>query len=1061
MARFFIDRPVFAWVIALMALLTGIISLRGLPIAQYPNIAPPMLAITVNYPGASAKTLEETVTAVIEQEMTGIENMIYMSSASSASGNVQINLTFASGSNLDVASMEVQNRIKRIEARLPEEVRRQGVRVDKSRRNYMMFLTLSSPNESYDDVALGDFATNRVIDFIRSVPGVGEANILGTEYAMRIWIEPLRLGRYGLTMSDVVKAVREQNVQVATGELGAVPSAKGQMLNATIVTESRLNTPEQFENILLRVNADGSTVKLKDVGNVELGGASYAISARVNGKPAAAIGIKLAPTGNALATSDAVHAKMEELAKFFPAGIVYTIPYDTSKFVRISIEEVVKTLLEAILLVFLVMYLFLQNWRVTLIPTLVVPVALMGAFTGMAVFGYSINVLTMFGLVLAIGILVDDAIVVVENVERIMAEEGLSPHEATRKAMMQISGAIIGITLVLVAVFIPMAFFGGSVGAIYRQFSLSLVVTILFSAMLALSLTPALCSTLLRHDPHAGHQRKGFFGWFNRGFTKSTNSYTRGVSAMIKRSGRFLIIYIGIIAAVVWLMARLPTAFLPDEDQGYLINITQLPPGATQERTLKVLEEVEGYYLTQEKSVAATVSVAGFSFFGNGQNAGITFVALKPWDERKTPDLHVLAVIKRAFGRFAAVKDAIIFPLNPPPIPELGTATGFEFQLQDRGYQGHDALLAARNQMLGMAAKNPALIGVRPEGLEDTAQMIVEIDRAKARALGVAISDINDTLSIALGSAYANDFVRLGRVQKVIIQAAPNARMMPQDVLDLWVKNQTGQMLPLSTFTQVSWGVGSPRLERFNGVPSMKIAGQAAPGHSSGEAMAAMEAMAAQLPPGFSFEWSGQSYEERLSGSQAPALFMLSLVVVFLCLAALYESWSIPASVLLVVPLGVLGALAAVYIRGMPNDVYFKVGLIAIIGLSAKNAILIVEFAKDLHATGKDLSTAILEACRLRFRPILMTSMAFTFGVLPLAVSTGAGAASRQAIGTGVMGGMIAATVLAVLFVPVFFVVIRKIFPPNKHELEFNQEHARAFEKTHAEVKTPTDLNQS
>lgn len=1061
MARFFIDRPVFAWVIALMALLTGIISLRGLPVAQYPNIAPPMLSITVTYPGASAKTLEESVTAVIEQEMNGIENMIYMASASSASGNVQINLTFASGTNLDVASMEVQNRIKRIEARLPEEVRRQGVRVDKTRRNFMMILTLSSPDKSYDGVALGDYATNRVLDSVRRVSGVGEAVVLGTEYAMRIWIEPLKLGRYGLTMSDVLKAVRDQNVQVATGELGAVPSVKGQMLNATIVTESRLSTPEQFGDILLRVNSDGATVRLKDVGTVELGGSSYAITARVNGNPAAAIGIKLSPTGNALETSDAIRARVEELSKFFPPGVVYTIPYDTSKFVRISIEEVVKTLLEAILLVFLVMYLFLQNWRVTLIPTLVVPVALMGAFTGMAVFGFSINVLTMFGLVLAIGILVDDAIVVVENVGRIMAEEGLSPRAATRKAMQQISGAIIGITLVLVAVFIPMAFFGGSVGAIYRQFSLALVVTILFSAMLALSLTPALCSTLLRPQTTHAHDRRGFFGWFNRLFTFTTNAYTNRVGSMIKRSYRYFVIYLVIIAAVGWLMTRLPTAFLPDEDQGYLINVVQLPPGATQERTLKVLDQVEGYYLHQEQAVSAVVAIAGFSFFGNGQNAAVAFTALKPWDERKSPDLHVLEVIKRAFMHFSTIKDAIVFPLNPPPIPELGTATGFEFQLQDNAYQGHDALLAARNQMLGMAAQNPALVGVRPEGLEDTAQLVVEIDRTKARALGVSIADINDTLSIALGSGYANDFIRGGRVQKVIIQAADHARMLPQDILDLWVRNQTGQMLPLSTFCQVSWGAGSPRLERFNGVPSMKIAGQAAPGHSSGEAMAAMEAMAAKLPPGFSFSWSGQSYEERLSGSQAPALFLLSLTVVFLCLAALYESWSIPVSVLLVVPLGVLGALGAVYLRGMPNDVYFKVGLIAIIGLSAKNAILIVEFAKDLHATGKDLSTSIMEACRLRFRPILMTSMAFTFGVLPLAISTGAGAASRQAIGTGVMGGMIAATVLAVLFVPIFFVVIRKIFPPNEHELEFNRSHAAAFEKSHQKEEVPTDLNQS
>ena len=1039
MARFFTDRPIFAWVIALIILLGGILSIRQLPVAQYPSIAPPSISITATYPGASANTLEETVTAIIEQEMNGIEGLLYMASNSNSDGSSTITVYFNADTDVNVAQVDVNNRVKRVEARLPEEVRRQGVRVDKATRNYLMFATISSNDGSMDATALGDYANTRVLDQIRRVKGVGEAQVFGTEYAMRVWLDPVGLTAFSLVPSDIVKAIQAQNVQVAAGEVGALPAPVGQMLNATVITDSRLSTPEEFGEILLRANPDGSTVRLKDVARIELGGASYARAAFLNGQPAAPIGIKLSPSGNAVETAALVRERMEELAKYFPAGMDWDIPYDTSDFVRISIEEVVKTLLEAIALVFLVMLVFLQNWRATLIPTLVVPVALMGAFIGMNFFGFSINVLTLFGLVLAIGILVDDAIVVVENVERIMHEEGLPPKQATYKAMGQITGAIIGITTVLVAVFVPMAFFSGSVGAIYRQFSLALITSILFSAFLALSLTPALCATLLKPHTQEG-PRKGFFGLFNRVFNKTTRVYDKSVQHLVTRTFRYFVIYLALVVGVVWFAMRLPTAFLPEEDQGYFITVVQLPAGATQERTLSVLRQMENYFLKDEPNVAKLVTVAGFSFFGGGQNTAIAFVRLKDWSERPNPDQHVKAVVGRAFGYLSTIKDAFIFPLNPPSIPELGTATGFEFQLQDRSGLGHEKLTEARNMMLGMASQESALMGVRPEGMEDTPQLNVEIDRARASALGIAISDINSTLSIALGSAYANDFVRDGRVQKVLVQADASARMLPEDILNLRVRNTSGSMVPFSAFAKVDWVMGSPRQERYNGIPSMKIGGQAAPGFSSGEAMTIMEGLAAKLPPGFGFEWSGVSYEERLSGAQAPILFALSLLIVFLCLAALYESWSIPVSVLLVVPLGVLGSLAAVYLRDMPNDVYFKVGLITIIGLAAKNAILIVEFAKDQQAEGKGLMDATLQACRMRFRPIIMTSLAFIFGVLPLALSSGAGAASRQAIGTGVVGGMIAATVLAVFFVPVFYVLVRKIFPGKRAENHDNAE---------------------
>ena len=1030
MARFFINRPIFACVIALLILLGGALTVQDMPVAQYPNIAPPSVRVTATYPGASAKILEETVTSVVEQEMNGIEGLLSINSDSSSSGTANITMTFNPGTDFDIAQVEVNNRVKRVEARLPEPVRRQGMRVEKATRNFLMILTISSNNGTMDSIALGNYANSYLLDELRRVEGVGEAQVFGTEYAMRIWLDPIKLTAFALTPSDVATAIRTQNVQVAAGELGGLPAHVGQMLNATVVTDSRLNTAEEFEQILLKVNPNGSNVLLKDVARVELGGENYASTAYVNGQPAAAIAVKLSPTGNAVETSALVKERMTQMAEFFPGGMEWDNPYDTTDFVRISIQEVVQTLLEAILLVFLVMFLFLQNWRATLIPTLVVPVAVMGAFIGMGLFGFSINVLTLFGLVLAIGILVDDAIVVVENVERIMREEGLSPREATQKAMGQITGAIVGITVVLVAVFIPMAFFSGSVGAIYRQFSLALITSILFSAFLALSLTPALCATMLKHD-HEQHSR-GFFAWFNRMFDRSTNRYEKGVGYLLRRTGRVMLIYFILVGGVTFFALRLPTSFLPQEDQGYFITIVQLPAGATQERTTRVLRTMENYFLQNEPNVEKIVSIAGFSFFGSGQNAGIAFVRLKSWDERQRPDQHVDAVIGRALGALSTVRDAVIFPLNPPSIPELGTATGFEFQLKDVGGQGHAKLTEARNQLLGMAMQNKKLQSVRPEGMEDTPQLRVDVDREKARALGIDISEINNTLSIALGSAYINDFVNQGQVQKVILQADISARMLPDDIKQLRVRNQAGEMVPFSAFADLKWTMGSPRLTRYNGVPSMKIGGQAAAGISSGEAMMEMQKLAAELPPGFSYEWSGISYEEILSEAQAPALFLLSLLVVYLALAALYESWRIPLSVALAVPLGVLGSLAAVYMRGMPNDVFFKVGLITIIGLAAKNAILIVEFAKDEEAKGVALMTATINACRMRLRPILMTSLAFTFGVLPLAISSGAGAASRQAIGTGVIGGMIAATVLAIVFVPVFYQVVRRRLSRNQ-----------------------------
>jgi len=1025
-AKFFIDRPVFAWVIAIAILMAGGLALRKLPVSQYPQVAQPSIAFNITYPGASAEVIEQTVTALIEQEMNGIEHLLYMESSSEL-GTGTLTLTFDAGTNIDIASVEAQNRYKRVEARLPDDVRRLGVPVTKPQRNYLMFVILKSSDNSKDDVALGSFAAASVLDQIRRVKGVGEANLFGTEYSMRIWLDTAKLHAYGISPSDVSAAVRSQNVQLATGELGQLPAAPGQQLNAVVVVRSRLTKPEEFSEILVKTLPNGAALKLKDVARVELGAQDYAISARTDANPSAAIAVRVAPDGNALEVAKAVKQRMKELERYFPPGVQWDVPYDTSRFVEISISEVVYTLFEAMGLVFLVMWLFLGNLRATLIPAVVVPVSLLGALAGLYALGYSINVLTLFAMVLAIGIVVDDAIVVVENVERIMNDEGLPPREATHKAMGQIVSAIIGITLVLCAVFIPMAFFGGSVGAIYRQFSVTLVLTMLLSALMAFTLTPALCATLLKPvDAH--HTTTGVLAIFNRQFAILSERYKDRVRKMINRPARWIIVYGLLIAVTIGLFSRLPGSFLPDEDQGYFISLVQLPPAASRERTQEVLSQAEQYFLKQPE-VDHVIGVLGFSFFGRGQNAALVFVKLKDWDLRKTQDKSVQAVIQRANMFLFSLKQAFSLGVNVPPIPELGAIGGFDFRLQDRAGLGRERLTEARNMLLGMASSNPALAGVRPEGQEPAPQILLDIDRAKARALSIDLQSLNDTLQATLGVAYVNDFVRDGRILRVQMQADSDLRKTPEDILRLPVRNTMGQMVLLGEIASPRWVVGPPKVDRYNGLPSMKLSGSPAPGHSSGEAMDAMEQMASKLPPGFGFEWSGTSLEEKLSGNQAPGLFAISLIVVFLALAALYESWSIPFAVLLVVPLGVFGAVSAVLLRGLPNDVYFKVGLIAIIGLSSKNAILIIEFARELNERGMSIVDATIEACRLRFRPILMTSIAFILGVLPLAISSGAGAKSRQAIGTGVMGGMLGATLLAVFLVPVFFVVVRRYFP--------------------------------
>ncbi|EDX7653574.1 efflux RND transporter permease subunit [Salmonella enterica subsp. enterica serovar Braenderup] len=1035
MANFFIRRPIFAWVLAIILMMAGALAIMQLPVAQYPTIAPPAVSISATYPGADAQTVQDTVTQVIEQNMNGIDNLMYMSSTSDSAGSVTITLTFQSGTDPDIAQVQVQNKLQLATPLLPQEVQQQGISVEKSSSSFLMVAGFVSdnPNTTQDDIS--DYVASNIKDSISRLNGVGDVQLFGAQYAMRTWLDANLLNKYQLTPVDVINQLKVQNDQIAAGQLGGTPALPGQQLNASIIAQTRLKDPEEFGKVTLRVNTDGSVVHLKDVARIELGGENYNVVARINGKPASGLGIKLATGANALDTATAIKAKLAELQPFFPQGMKVVYPYDTTPFVKISIHEVVKTLFEAIILVFLVMYLFLQNIRATLIPTIAVPVVLLGTFAVLAAFGYSINTLTMFGMVLAIGLLVDDAIVVVENVERVMMEDNLSPREATEKSMSQIQGALVGIAMVLSAVFIPMAFFGGSTGAIYRQFSITIVSAMALSVLVALILTPALCATLLKPVSAEHHEKKsGFFGWFNTRFDHSVNHYTNSVSGIVRNTGRYLIIYLLIVVGMAVLFLRLPTSFLPEEDQGVFLTMIQLPSGATQERTQKVLDQVTHYYLNNEKAnVESVFTVNGFSFSGQGQNSGMAFVSLKPWEERNGEENSVEAVIARATRAFSQIRDGLVFPFNMPAIVELGTATGFDFELIDQGGLGHDTLTKARNQLLGMVAKHPdLLVRVRPNGLEDTPQFKLDVDQEKAQALGVSLSDINETISAALGGYYVNDFIDRGRVKKVYVQADAQFRMLPGDINNLYVRSANGEMVPFSTFSSARWIYGSPRLERYNGMPSMELLGEAAPGRSTGEAMSLMENLASQLPNGIGYDWTGMSYQERLSGNQAPALYAISLIVVFLCLAALYESWSIPFSVMLVVPLGVVGALLAASLRGLNNDVYFQVGLLTTIGLSAKNAILIVEFAKDLmEKEGRGLIEATLEASRMRLRPILMTSLAFILGVMPLVISRGAGSGAQNAVGTGVMGGMLTATLLAIFFVPVFFVVVKRRF--NRH----------------------------
>ena len=1040
MPNFFIDRPIFAWVIAIIIMLAGGLSILKLPIAQYPTIAPPAISITAMYPGADAETVQNTVTQVIEQNMNGIDHLMYMSSNGDSTGTATITLTFESGTDPDIAQVQVQNKLALATPLLPQEVQQQGISVEKASSSFLMVVGVINTNGTMNQDDISDYVAANMKDAISRTSGVGDVQLFGSQYAMRIWMDPNKLNNFQLTPVDVISALKAQNAQVAAGQLGGTPPVKGQQLNASIVAQTRLTNTEEFGNILLKVNQDGSQVRLRDVARIELGGENYDVIAKFNGQPASGLGIKLATGANALDTANAIRAELKKMEPFFPSGLKIVYPYDTTPFVQISIHEVVKTLVEAIILVFLVMYLFLQNFRATLIPTIAVPVVLLGTFAILALFGFSINTLTMFGMVLAIGLLVDDAIVVVENVERVMAEEGLPPKEATRKSMGQIQGALVGIAMVLSAVFIPMAFFGGSTGAIYRQFSITIVSAMALSVLVALILTPALCATMLKPIQKGSHgATTGFFGWFNRMFDKSTHHYTDSVGNILRSTGRYLVLYLIIVVGMAWLFVRLPSSFLPDEDQGVFLSMAQLPAGATQARTQKVLDEMTNYYLTKEKdNVESVFAVNGFGFAGRGQNTGIAFVSLKDWSQRPGEENKVEAITGRAMGYFSQIKDAMVFAFNLPAIVELGTATGFDFQLIDQAGLGHEKLTQARNQLFGMVAQHPdVLSGVRPNGLEDTPQFKVDIDQEKAQALGVSISDINTTLGAAWGGSYVNDFIDRGRVKKVYIMSEAKYRMLPEDIGNWYVRGSDGQMVPFSAFSTSRWEYGSPRLERYNGLPSMEILGQATPGKSTGEAMNLMEELAGKLPAGIGYDWTGMSYQERLSGNQAPALYAISLIVVFLCLAALYESWSIPFSVMLVVPLGVVGALLAATFRGLTNDVYFQVGLLTTIGLSAKNAILIVEFAKDLmDKEGKGLIEATLEAVRMRLRPILMTSLAFILGVMPLVISSGAGSGAQNAVGTGVMGGMITATVLAIFFVPVFFVVVRRRFSRKNEDIE-------------------------
>jgi len=1031
MSNFFIDRPIFAWVLAILLCLCGTLSIRSLPIEQYPDLAPPNVRITANYPGASAQTLENTVTQVIEQNMTGIDNLMYMSSNSSNTGQAQITLTFTAGTDPDEARQQVQNQLQSALRKLPQAVQSQGVTVNKTGDSNILMVAFVSTDGSMDKQDIADYVASNIQDPLSRIDGVGQVDAYGSQYAMRIWLDPNKLIAYALTTGDVVSAIQSQNTQVAVGQVGGLPSVEKQALNATVNAQSMLQTPEQFRAITLKNNPDGSVVTLGDVASVALGAEKYDYLSRYNGQPASGLGVKLASGANEMNTDKLVRARIEELSHYFPHGLEAKVAYETSPFVKASITDVVKTLLEAIVLVFGVMYLFMQNFRATLIPTIAVPVVLFGTFSVLYACGFSINTLTMFAMVLAIGLLVDDAIVVVENVERIMREEGLSPRAATRKSMGQIQGALVGIALVLSAVFVPMAFFGGTVGAIYRQFSITIVSAMVLSVLVAMILTPALCATLLRPVAQGEqHAARGFFGWFNRHFNRNADRYERGVAAILRRGGRWLLLYLGLIGLMAFLFLRLPTSFLPLEDRGVFLTQVQLPAGSTLEQTARVVARVEHYYLTQEKAnVLSVFSTIGAGPGGNGQNVARLFVRLNNWEERPGDDRTSFAIIERATKAFQQIKEGRVIASSPPAITGMGSSSGFDLQLQDHGGIGHTQLMAMRDRLLEMAGNDKALSRVRHNGLDDSPQLQIDVDARKAQALGVSLDTINDTLTTAWGSSYVNDFLDRGRVKKVYVQAAAPFRMLPDDIDKWYVRNSSGKMVPFSAFATSRWETGSPRLERYNGYSSLEIVGEAASGVSSGAAMDEMEKLVNALPLGVGFQWSGASYQERLSGSQAPALYAISLLVVFLCLAALYESWSIPFSVMLVVPLGVVGALIATWLRGLENDVYFQVGLLTVIGLSAKNAILIVEFASEMNSKGRELVESTLEASRQRLRPIIMTSLAFIFGVLPMAISSGAGSGSQHAVGTGVMGGMISATLLAIYFVPLFFVLVRRRFP--------------------------------
>ena len=1026
MARFFIDRPVFAWVISILIMGLGLLAIRTLPVAQYPQIAPPSVSIRAVYPGASAETVANTVTQIIEQQMTGLDGLRYFSSSSSSAGMSTTTLTFETGTDADIAQVQVQNKLAQATALLPEPVQRQGVTVEKSSSGFLMVIALISEDGRYEDVDLADYMISNMLNDLSRVEGVGSVQVFGGQYAMRIWLDPSKLAAYELTPGDVVAAVSSENAQISAGAFGSEPAIDGQMLNATITAQSLLSTPQDFEQIVLRAEPDGGLILLRDVARVEIGAEDYSIEARYNGKPSSGMAISLASGANSLDTAERVKARMEEFARFFPEGMTYVIPFDTTPFVLISIESVVKTLIEAIVLVFFVMLLFLQNWRATLIPTLAVPVVILGTFGILAAFGFTINTLTMLAMVLAIGLLVDDAIVVVENVERIMEEEGLPPLEATRKSMDQITGALIGIALVLSAVFVPMAFFGGSTGVIYKQFAITIASAMGLSVVVALSLTPALCATLLKNT-HTDKKR-GFFGPFNRGFDRLIHGYGGTVKWIVHRPLRMLLVYLGLGAIMVFLFVRTPTGFLPDEDQGIMFVLIQGPTGATSERTSAVVSQVQHYFAEAEKeNVDSFFGVTGFSFAGQGQNMGIAFVRLKDWKDRTRPDQSVQAVAGRAFGALSQIRDAMVFPIVPPSVIELGNVSGFDFHLQARGGQSHEQLLDARNQMLGMAAQDPRIASARPNGLEDASQYRLDIDWRKAGAMGVSATDVGSLLSVAWAGRYVNDFIDRGRIKRVYVQGEPSSRAVPTDI-DRWrVRNSSGGLVPFSNFADGVWSFGPQGLDRYNGVPSMQIQGSPAPGVSSGEGMAAINELAAKLPTGFDVAWTGLSLEEQQAGNQTTLLYTLSLAVVFLCLAALYESWSIPFAVMLAMPIGVVGALTGAWLGGFDNGVFFQVGLLTVIGLTGKNAIMIVEFAREQVDAGADLYDGVVEAARQRFRPILMTSMAFSLGVLPLVLSTGAGANGRNTIGATVLGGTISATVLGVLFVPLFFVIVTRV----------------------------------